>query len=138
MAMGNKGMGQNLLKLGVANVEYKRIPCDYKGKNLAVTVEESSQKPTYLAVKFLYQVDQTSFPTFQSVDEPMIMKNELLAKVVSIARNYSDALYKLCAIAKSPPASQLEREKLFKDDVNLFNSHGKNELAAECFYPIGL
>ncbi|KAI3736443.1 hypothetical protein L6452_15984 [Arctium lappa] len=59
MAMANKGMGQKLLKLGVANVEYKRIPCDYKGKNLAVRVEESTQKPNYLALKFLYQGGQT-------------------------------------------------------------------------------
>ncbi|KAI3502390.1 hypothetical protein L1887_30424 [Cichorium endivia] len=59
MAMANKGMEQNLLKLGAANVEYKRVPCDYKGKNLAVRVEESSRKPNYLAIKFLYQGGQT-------------------------------------------------------------------------------
>ncbi|KAL0422964.1 UNVERIFIED_CONTAM: Expansin-like A2 [Sesamum latifolium] len=36
-----------------------RIPCDYKDKNLAVRVEESSQNPNYLAIKFLYQGGQT-------------------------------------------------------------------------------
>nr|XP_043606959.1 expansin-like A1 [Erigeron canadensis] len=60
MAMANKGMEQNILKLGAANVEYKRVPCNYKGKNLAVRVEESSNKPSsYLAIKFLYQGGQT-------------------------------------------------------------------------------
>ncbi|CAK9153923.1 unnamed protein product [Ilex paraguariensis] len=59
MAMAHKGMGQNVLKLGIADVEYKRVPCDYKNKNLAVRVEESSQKPNYLAIKFLYQGGQT-------------------------------------------------------------------------------
>ncbi|XP_024994676.1 expansin-like A1 [Cynara cardunculus var. scolymus] len=59
MAMANKGMELNMLKLGAANVEYKRVPCDYKGKNLAVRVEESSQKLRYLAIKFLYQGGQT-------------------------------------------------------------------------------
>ncbi|KVI06744.1 Barwin-like endoglucanase, partial [Cynara cardunculus var. scolymus] len=59
MAMANKGMGQNLLELGVDNMEYKRIPCDYKSKNLAARVEESAQKPNHLALKYLYQGGQT-------------------------------------------------------------------------------
>ncbi|KAK9052084.1 hypothetical protein SSX86_028712 [Deinandra increscens subsp. villosa] len=59
MAMANKGMEQKILKLGSADVEYKRVSCDYKGKNLAVRVEESSDKLHYLAIKFLYQGGQT-------------------------------------------------------------------------------
>ncbi|KAL7118458.1 hypothetical protein ACP275_02G002700 [Erythranthe tilingii] len=60
MAMAKKGMAQQFLKLGLADVEYKRVPCDeYKNKNLGVRVEESSQKPNYLAVKLLYQGGQT-------------------------------------------------------------------------------
>ncbi|WVZ04256.1 hypothetical protein V8G54_025062 [Vigna mungo] len=35
------------------------VPCVYKNQNLAVRVEESSKKPDYLAVKFLYQGGQT-------------------------------------------------------------------------------
>ncbi|KAL0334523.1 UNVERIFIED_CONTAM: Expansin-like A2 [Sesamum radiatum] len=57
--MAKKGMGQDILKLGVIDVEYKRIACDYKDKNLVVAVEESSQNPNYLALKFLYQGGQT-------------------------------------------------------------------------------
>ncbi|KAL0383875.1 UNVERIFIED_CONTAM: Expansin-like A2 [Sesamum radiatum] len=59
MGMAKKGMGQDILKLGVVDVEYKRIPCDYKDKNLAVGVEESSHNPDYLALQFLYQGGQT-------------------------------------------------------------------------------
>jgi len=59
MGMANKGMGQDILKLGIVDVEHKRVPCDYKNQNLAVRVEEMSQKPNYLAVKFLYQGGQT-------------------------------------------------------------------------------
>ncbi|KAI3446319.1 hypothetical protein Pfo_002984 [Paulownia fortunei] len=59
MAMAKKGMGQDILKLGLADVEYKRVLCDFKNKNLAIRVEESSQKPHYLAIKFLYQGGQT-------------------------------------------------------------------------------
>uniref|UniRef100_A0A7N0ZWD7 Expansin-like CBD domain-containing protein n=1 Tax=Kalanchoe fedtschenkoi TaxID=63787 RepID=A0A7N0ZWD7_KALFE len=40
------------------NFQGRRVPCDYK-QNLAVLVEESSQKPHYLAVKILYQGGQT-------------------------------------------------------------------------------
>ncbi|MBA0607681.1 hypothetical protein Godav_019951 [Gossypium davidsonii] len=59
MAMANKGMGRDILKLGIVDVEYKRIPCEYKNQNLAVRVEESSQKPNYLAIKLMYQGGQT-------------------------------------------------------------------------------
>ncbi|KAJ7967102.1 Expansin-like [Quillaja saponaria] len=58
-AMAKKGMEQQILKLGIVDVEYKRVPCDYKNQNLAVRVEESSKKPNYLAIKFLYQGGQT-------------------------------------------------------------------------------
>ncbi|KAK6946508.1 RlpA-like protein, double-psi beta-barrel domain [Dillenia turbinata] len=58
-AMARQGMGQEILKLGIVDVEYKRVPCVYKNQNLAVRVEESSQKSNYLAIKFLYQGGQT-------------------------------------------------------------------------------
>ncbi|KAH9617866.1 hypothetical protein KSS87_021812 [Heliosperma pusillum] len=58
-AMAKPGMDQGVLKLGIANIEYKRIPCDYKGKNLAVRVEDSSTNHGYLAIKVLYQGGQT-------------------------------------------------------------------------------
>ncbi|XP_059647412.1 expansin-like A1 [Cornus florida] len=58
-AMANNGMSQDILKLGIVHVEYKRVPCTYKNQNLAVRVEESSQKPHYLAIKFLFQGGQT-------------------------------------------------------------------------------
>ncbi|KAI4318588.1 hypothetical protein MLD38_032270 [Melastoma candidum] len=57
--MANPGMSRRLLQLGIVDVEYKRVPCEYKDRNLAIRVEESSQKPHYLAVKVLYQGGQT-------------------------------------------------------------------------------
>ncbi|KAK8665233.1 hypothetical protein V6N13_005406 [Hibiscus sabdariffa] len=59
MAMASHGMGQHILNLGTVDVEYRRIPCEYKNQNLAVRVEESSEKPNYLAIKLLYQGGQT-------------------------------------------------------------------------------
>ena len=36
-----------------------RVPCEYKGQNMVVKVDESSEYPYYLAVQFLYQGGQT-------------------------------------------------------------------------------
>ncbi|CAI9099663.1 OLC1v1036519C2 [Oldenlandia corymbosa var. corymbosa] len=57
-AMAKQGMDRELFKLGIVDVEFKRVPCEHK-RNLAFRVEESSQKPHYLAVKVLYQGGQT-------------------------------------------------------------------------------
>ncbi|CAO2815714.1 unnamed protein product [Amaranthus hypochondriacus] len=68
-AMANPGKDQDVLKLGIADVEYKRIPCDYKGQNLAVRVEESSHNPGYLAIKILYQGGQTEIVAIDIAQE---------------------------------------------------------------------
>ncbi|KAL9258223.1 Expansin-like A2-like protein [Drosera capensis] len=58
-AMANPGLGKNVSTLGVVDVEYKRIPCDYKNQTLAVRVEDFSKQLGYLAIKILYQGGQT-------------------------------------------------------------------------------
>ncbi|KAJ8428659.1 hypothetical protein Cgig2_020383 [Carnegiea gigantea] len=58
-ALANPGKDRDVLKLGIADIEYKRIPCDYKGQNLAILVKESSKNPGYLAIQVLYQGGQT-------------------------------------------------------------------------------
>ncbi|CAA0827739.1 Expansin-like A1 [Striga hermonthica] len=65
LAMANKGHGHDLLKLGLADVEYKRVPCEYKKQNLSIRVEEdySSKKQQHLAITFLYQGGQTEIVT---------------------------------------------------------------------------
>lgn len=50
-----------------------RVPCDYKGKNLAVRVDESSQKPYYLAISIFYQGGQTEIV---SVDVAQVKKKK--------------------------------------------------------------
>ncbi|GAB4853041.1 hypothetical protein Ancab_040581 [Ancistrocladus abbreviatus] len=57
--MAKNDMDKNLLQLGVADVQYKRIPCEFKKQNLSLRVEEFSKYPNYLAVKVLYQGGQT-------------------------------------------------------------------------------
>ncbi|GAB4853055.1 hypothetical protein Ancab_040584 [Ancistrocladus abbreviatus] len=58
-AMAKDGKGQELIARGVVDVQYKRIPCDFKKHNLSLRVEESSNYPNHLAVKVLYQGGQT-------------------------------------------------------------------------------
>ncbi|KAL9244822.1 hypothetical protein vseg_018546 [Gypsophila vaccaria] len=58
-AMALPGKDKQLLGIGIVDVEYKRVPCVYKGQNLAIRVEEFSKPPNYLAVKILYQGGQT-------------------------------------------------------------------------------
>ncbi|XP_072987420.1 expansin-like A2 [Typha latifolia] len=59
LAMARPGMAQEMKKAITVDIEYKRIPCEYQKKNLSIRVEEKSQNPNYLAIKFLYQGGQT-------------------------------------------------------------------------------
>lgn len=58
-AMAKAGSADKLKESGLVDIEYKRVPCNYKKKNLSVRVEEGSQKPSNLKIKFLYQGGQT-------------------------------------------------------------------------------
>ncbi|XP_038888869.1 expansin-like A3 [Benincasa hispida] len=58
-AMAQKGHQKNILRRGTLDIEYKRMPCEYKKQNLSVRIEESSQKPHHMALKFLFQGGQT-------------------------------------------------------------------------------
>uniref|UniRef100_A0A0A8Z8P4 Expansin-like EG45 domain-containing protein n=1 Tax=Arundo donax TaxID=35708 RepID=A0A0A8Z8P4_ARUDO len=57
-AMARHGMSDQLASFDSVQVDFRRIPCEYK-KNLAVRVEEGSRNPSHLAVRFLYQGGQT-------------------------------------------------------------------------------
>ncbi|KAL9231881.1 hypothetical protein vseg_007044 [Gypsophila vaccaria] len=58
-AMALPGKDKLLLGLGIVDVEYKRVPCVYRGHNLSIQVEAYSKPPNYLAIKILYQGGQT-------------------------------------------------------------------------------
>ncbi|KAG7539737.1 Expansin/pollen allergen DPBB domain [Arabidopsis thaliana x Arabidopsis arenosa] len=59
MAKPVVGSDRGLLKQGLVDIEYRRVPCDYGNKKMNVRVEESSINPNYLAIKLLYQGGQT-------------------------------------------------------------------------------
>ncbi|KAG2554983.1 expansin-like A1 [Panicum virgatum] len=58
-AMARPGMAARLAKLRTVDVEYKRVPCEYKHRNLSVRVEQKSRAPAELTIRFLYQGGQT-------------------------------------------------------------------------------
>ncbi|ESQ53079.1 hypothetical protein EUTSA_v10025976mg [Eutrema salsugineum] len=54
------GADRNLLRRGIVDIQYQRVPCDYGNKKMMnVRVEETSKSPNYLAIKLLYQGGQT-------------------------------------------------------------------------------
>ncbi|XP_057966368.1 expansin-like A2 [Malania oleifera] len=57
-ALAMEGKDREVLKQGIVDVEYRKVPCKYK-RNLAVRVEEITNKPNFLALNFLYQGGQT-------------------------------------------------------------------------------
>ncbi|CAF2033016.1 hypothetical protein F2Q70_00033651 [Brassica cretica] len=60
MAKPVLGADRDLLRQGIVDVQYQRVPCDYGNKKMMnVRVEEASKKPNYLAIKLLYQGGQT-------------------------------------------------------------------------------
>ncbi|KAL5653431.1 hypothetical protein ACJX0J_038889, partial [Zea mays] len=61
-AMARPGMARRLAGLRAVDIEYKRVPCEYKHRNLSVRVQEKRRSPGGpgdLAIRFLYQGGQT-------------------------------------------------------------------------------
>lgn len=47
-----------LVAMGVVDIQYKRISCQYPDQNLLIKIDESSNFPSYLAFIFRYQAGQ--------------------------------------------------------------------------------
>ncbi|OVA16034.1 Expansin/pollen allergen [Macleaya cordata] len=69
ISMASKGKARELLKLGTVDMEYRRIPCEYKNQNLSIRIDESSNKPNNLAITFLYQGGQTEIALVEFYQE---------------------------------------------------------------------
>lgn len=64
----NPDAAAELLKYGVVDVEFKRVPCRYSGYNIIYKVHEHSKFPNYFAIVFLYvggQYDVTAVEMWQ-------------------------------------------------------------------------
>ncbi|GLJ06082.1 hypothetical protein SUGI_0031510 [Cryptomeria japonica] len=53
-AMAKNGKDKHLLALGVVDIKYKRVPCQYPGYNIMFKINESSDYPYYLSLVFWY------------------------------------------------------------------------------------
>ncbi|XP_057419734.1 expansin-like B1 [Lotus japonicus] len=50
----NKTASEALKKHGVLDIEYKRVPCTFKGNNIIFQITEHSRNPGYFAIVILY------------------------------------------------------------------------------------
>ncbi|GLJ12217.1 hypothetical protein SUGI_0186770 [Cryptomeria japonica] len=60
---------KELILMGVVEVEYKRIPCQYPGYNLMFKIDDSSNVPDYLALQFWYQAGEKDVLTVELCQE---------------------------------------------------------------------
>ncbi|WCJ20709.1 actin binding [Euphorbia peplus] len=51
----NSNSADALFSQGVIDVEYKRVPCSYPGKNITIKIDENSHPPHYLAFAIWFQ-----------------------------------------------------------------------------------
>uniref|UniRef100_A0A0C9RS59 TSA: Wollemia nobilis Ref_Wollemi_Transcript_15547_1086 transcribed RNA sequence n=1 Tax=Wollemia nobilis TaxID=56998 RepID=A0A0C9RS59_9CONI len=58
-SLASPSKSADLVKRGLVDIEYKRIPCEYRRQNLTVKIDKSSNYPYFLALQFLYQGGQT-------------------------------------------------------------------------------
>jgi len=57
--LGSSANASNqLIAMGVVDIKYKRISCQYPGQNLLFKIDDSSNFPSYLAFIFRYQAGQ--------------------------------------------------------------------------------
>lgn len=71
--LARTNMAKLLIALGVIDVEYKRVPCQYPGTNVKVKVHEKSRYPDYLAIVILYQggeSDITAVEVYEVILQP--------------------------------------------------------------------
>ncbi|GLJ06551.1 hypothetical protein SUGI_0041700 [Cryptomeria japonica] len=52
------GKDKQLKALGVVDIDYKRVPCNYPGHNIVFKINQSSNYPYYLSLVLLYQGGQ--------------------------------------------------------------------------------
>ncbi|KAJ0984361.1 hypothetical protein J5N97_002717 [Dioscorea zingiberensis] len=90
-AMARPGMAMQLKKLATVDIEYKRIPCEYKNHNLTLRVEDGSQNPSNLAINFLYQGGQTDILTVEVAQVGSSNTRYMSRRGYSAVWNMSDA-----------------------------------------------
>jgi hypothetical protein len=58
-----------VISLGVVDIEYKRISCQYEGYNIMFKIDSSSNFPDYLALMMWYQAGQKDVLAIQLCQE---------------------------------------------------------------------
>ncbi|XP_052170522.1 expansin-like B1 [Diospyros lotus] len=94
----------SLLALGVVDIEYRRVPCSYPGKNITFKIDENSNYPHYLAFVIWYQQGKKDITAVQ------------LCETQNLACKLLDRSHGAVWTTTSPPSGPLSIRMLFSDD----------------------
>ncbi|KAM7259035.1 hypothetical protein ACFE04_014776 [Oxalis oulophora] len=94
---------QYLLAHGVVDIEYKRVSCNYPGKNITIKIDENSNYPYYLAFGIWFQQGQKDITAVQ------------LCETQNQVCKLLDRSYGAVWTTSSPPSGDLSVRMLFSD-----------------------
>ncbi|KAJ0113204.1 hypothetical protein Patl1_01197 [Pistacia atlantica] len=94
----------SILRLGVVDIEYRRVSCSYPGKNITVKIDENSSYPHYLAFSLWYQQGKTDITAVQ------------LCETQNFVCKLLDRSYGAVWTTTSPPSGPLSLRLLFSAD----------------------
>lgn len=114
----NPDASAELFKYGVVEVEYRRIPCRYKGYNIVFKVHENSKFPDYIAVAILYVGGQNDVTAVELWQVRFKLQNPFTANCFSFSlQGY------IFAIEFQLPRIELSLVYLFKKEKSYLILH---------------
>lgn len=94
----------SLLALGVVDIEYRRVSCNYPSKNITIKIDENSNYPHYLAFVIWHQQGKNDITAVQ------------LCETKTFACKLLDRSYGAVWTTTSPPSGSLSLRMLFSND----------------------
>lgn len=94
----------SLLSLGIVDIQYRRVSCNYPNKNITIKIDENSNYPYYLAFVLWYQQGKKDITAVQ------------LCETQNFVCKLLDRSYGAVWTTTSPPSGPLQIRMLFSDD----------------------
>ncbi|KAG6792059.1 hypothetical protein POTOM_001202 [Populus tomentosa] len=94
----------SLMALGVVDVEYKRVSCNYPNKNITIKIDESSDHPSYMGFVVWYQQGRRDITAVH------------LCETQNFACKVLDRSYGAVWTTTSPPSGPLSLRMLFSEE----------------------
>nr|GMC83069.1 expansin-like B1 [Ipomoea batatas] len=99
-----KDAARSLLSQGVVDIEYRRVPCSYPGKNITFRIHDKSGNPHYLAFVIMFEQGQKDITAV------------LLCETQNLQCKLMDRTYGSVWTTNSPPSGALEVRMLFSGE----------------------